>query len=456
MFIGREDELNQIRDVLAAPGKSALMLYGKRRIGKSSLVLEAVKGQTCKVIYYECLRTSLEHNLRNIEKRIQDIYENRYLHFENFEDIFQFLGSTGEKVILVLDEYCYLKSVADHDYIDSLFQRIIDQMADHVKLILLGSFVGMMKELLERDNPLFGRFQLIMNVKAFDYLEAAGFYESCNVKKKVELYSVFGGSPFVCTNIMPEASLEENIKKNILNPYGILISYMENTLLSELTKLSNANMILSVLANGRKKYSEIETIMNMKSNGGLDKQLKSLIQMEIIHKVTPINKKNDKKKTFYEISDNLVRFYYHYIYGNQDIIMRIGPDAYYRNYIRSTLDTFISHRFEDIAKEYFSRISRKYPEKGICDIGTFWYDLPQEHRNGEFDCVIQYEDGYSVVEVKYYQNPMTGGEIRKELEQVKKLTDFMNIQRIGFLCLAGFDIEDEGLDLIDGNQLYLQ
>lgn len=454
MFIGRENELSLINEVLSSPEKSALMLYGKRRIGKSSLVLEAMKEQECKVIYYECLRTSLEHNLRNIEKRIQDIYANKYLHFETFEDMFQFLGSVGEKVILVLDEYCYLKSVADHAYVDSLFQRIIDQMANNVKLILLGSFVGMMKELLERENPLFGRFHLIMNVKSFDYLDAAGFYEHCSVRRKIEFYSVFGGSPFVCTNIQPEASLEENIKKNILNPYGILASYMENTLLSELSKISNANMILAALANGKKKYSEIETILNMKSNGALDKQLKSLIEMEIITKVMPINKKNDKKKTFYEISDNLVRFYYNYVYGNQDIIMRIGAEAYYRNYIRATLDTFISHRFEDIAKEYFSRVSRKHPEKGIFDIGTFWYDLPQEHKNGEFDCVLQYEDGYSVIEVKYYQNPMTKEEIRKELEQVTGLTDFMKIKKIGFLCLAGFDMEDETLELIDGNEIY--
>lgn len=456
MFIGRDNELSKIRDALSAPGKGAIMLYGKRRIGKSSLILEAVKNQECKVIYYECLRTSVVNNLRNVEKRIQDTYANKFLHFDNFEDMFEFLGSTGEKVIIILDEYCYLKSVADREYIDSLFQTIVDQMSDNIKLILLGSFVGMMKELLEKENPLFGRFQLIMNIKAFDYLDAAGFYENCSVRKKVEFYSIFGGSPFVCTNLIPEDSLEDNIKKKILDPYGILVSYMENTLLSELSKISNANMILQALANGRKKYSELESILRMKSNGGLDKQLKSLIDMEIITKTMPINKKNDKKKTFYEISDNLVRFYYYYVYGNQDIIQRIGADAFYRNYIHSSVTTFISHRFEDIAKEYYYRRSRRYPELGIRDIGSFWYDIPKEHRNGEFDCVLQYEDGYSVIEVKYYQNPMTVGEIRQELDQIRALSNFMQIRKVGFLCLGGFEKTDENLELIDGNMLYCQ
>lgn len=65
---------------------------------------------------------------------------------------------------------------------------------------------------------------------------------------------------------------------------------------------------LSALANGKKRYGEIEQLISGNSNGSLDKQLKNLLEMEIIQKIYPINKKNDKKKTFYEISDNLVRF----------------------------------------------------------------------------------------------------------------------------------------------------
>lgn len=78
------------------------------------------------------------------------------------------------------------------------------------------------------------------------------------------------------------------------------------------------------MANGKKRYGEIEQLISSNSNGSLDKQLKNLLEMEIIQKVYPINKKNDKKKTFYEISDNLVRFYYAYIYNKRDVIARIG------------------------------------------------------------------------------------------------------------------------------------
>lgn len=249
-----------------------------------------------------------------LERKIQEIYSNKFLHFETFEDVFEFLGSTKEKVILILDEYSYLKSLSEKDYVDSLFQRIIDLMPENISLVILGSYVGMMKELLEKENPLFGRFQLIMNVKSFDYWDAALFYPECSVKEKIEFYSIFGGSPFTCSFLNAGITLADNIIELLLSPYAVLHSYIENILLSELNKVANANLILSALANGKMRYSEIESVLNLKSNGALDKQLKNLLDMEIITKSTPINKRNDKKKVFYEISDNMVRFYYRYIY----------------------------------------------------------------------------------------------------------------------------------------------
>lgn len=455
MFVGRIHELDQIQSLLDTPGKKSLMLYGKRRVGKSALILEAVKDTPCKVIYYECLMTSLTENLRNLERKIQDIYTNKFLHFEAFEDIFEFLGSTQDKVIVIIDEYSYLKSISEKKYVDSLFQRIIDTMPDNISLVLLGSYVGMMKELLEKENPLFGRFHLIMNVKSFDYLDASLFYPESSVRQKIEFYSIFGGSPFSCSFINPDKSLSDNIIQLLLSPYAVLHSYIENILLSELNKVANANMILSSLANGKMRYSELESTLNIKSNGALDKQLKNLIDMEVITKTTPINRKADKKKVFYEISDNMVRFYYRYIYKEKDVIMRIGEEAFYQRYIAPTIQTFISHRFEDIARQYFCRKSKSDISLDIYDVGTFWYDLPKEHKNGEFDCVIQNKDGYSFYEVKYYDHPISYGEFRKEMQQVSFAASFVNVKNTGCICLAGFDFKDEQSDLITGDMLYI-
>ena len=101
MFVGREAELQQLTEVFAQPGKQAVMLYGRRRVGKSTLILEAIKNIACKVIYYECLMTSLEDNLRSLEAKVKACYNNKFLHFVDFEELFEFLGSQQEKVIII-------------------------------------------------------------------------------------------------------------------------------------------------------------------------------------------------------------------------------------------------------------------------------------------------------------------------------------------------------------------
>ncbi len=454
MFWGRKSELEQIKSLINSNRKRTLMIYGKRRVGKSALIIEAVKSCNCKVIYYECMITSIAENLRNLEKRVQDVFANKYLHFESFKELFDFLGSRKEKTIIILDEYSYLKKLATENYIDSMFQSIIDQMHDNITLVLLGSYVGIMKELLEKENPLFGRFSLVMNLKPFDYYDASLFYNNCRPQQKIDFYSVFGGSPFVCSFIEKKHTLEKNIINLLLNPDSVLRIYVENILLAELSKLSNANLILSTLSNGKKRYSDLESSIGIKTNGNLDKQLKNLSDMEIVGKVFPINKRDDKKKTFYEISDNLIRFYYLYVFKNQDIITRIGGKAFFKEYIEPTLATFISHRFENIVREFFSRCSRMGLEQKIHDIGTYWYDLPVEHKNGEFDCVVKRDTGYSVYEVKYYQKPLTKKEADNEFKQVKAITADMQLDKIGFIALSGFDFTSKKYELISAEKLY--
>lgn len=454
MFVGREAELQQLTEVFAQPGKQAVMLYGRRRVGKSTLILEAIKNIACKVIYYECLMTSLEDNLRSLEAKVKACYNNKFLHFVDFEELFEFLGSQQEKVIIIIDEYTYLKKTSDAHYIDSLFQRIVDSLKNNIDLVLLGSYVGMMKELLQQENPLFGRFSLILHIRPFDYYDASLFYTELSASAKPALYAVFGGSPFVNVLIDEEENLEGNIERLLLNANSPVSIYMEYILLAELSKVANANMILSALANGKKRYGEIEQLISGNSNGSLDKQLKNLLEMEIIQKVYPINKKNDKKKTFYEISDNLVRFYYAYIYNKRDVIARIGTKNFYELYIKSSIKTFISHRYEAIVREYFSRQLREGKRSDVYDIGTFWYDMPKERRSGEFDCVLELKNGYAFYEVKYYDKTFSRAEAEAEVQQLKNVLSFMEVSRLGFVALSGFDFTSSEYELISGEELY--
>ena len=301
---------------------------------------------------------------------------------------------------------------------------------------------------------MFGRFRLIVQLRDFDYYTASQFYPLKETKEKIELYSVFGGCPFVCNALDTNSDLKKNIINLILNQNSSVRSYLENVLLKELSKTGPANMILSCLANGKKKYSEISSKTGLNTAGVLDKQLKNLIKMDIVTRKVPINKIDDRKKVFYEIADNLVRFYYAYVFSSRDTIARIGEEAFYDLYIAPSINTFISYRFAGVAREYFERKVKEGKLKNIYDIGSYWYDDPVNRRNGEFDCVIKHKETYSFYEVKYQSEAVDEHLCLEEEKQVRELADEMDIEKIGFVSLSGFNFASNVYDLIDADELY--
>lgn len=138
------------------------------------------------------------------------------LQFSNFIDVFMYLNSLKKHLIVVIDEYPYLKSETDSKHIDSVFQNIIDN-TDDIRLILSGSHVSMMKELPREKNALYGRFQTVIRLKELSYLEAGAFCSDLTPYDKVSFYAVFGGSPYVLSQLDYNKSLETNIEQYLLN-----------------------------------------------------------------------------------------------------------------------------------------------------------------------------------------------------------------------------------------------
>ena len=356
--------------------------------------------------------------------------------------------------LLIIDEYPYLKQTKKKNEVDSYMQAIVDRLPENVKIILCGSYITTMKELLTEDNPLFGRFSLIQHIHDFDYYEASSFYPELAVRDKIAYYGVFGGCPYVLENLDTEKTLKENIVRLILPETGLIRSHIENVMLKEIQKSFDAR-ILESLANGKKKYTEIRDQMGSSETGLLDKQLKILLDMETIQKIEPINRRNDKKKQFYEITDNLMRFYFSFIFGAAGTISRIGEEQYYNRKIESILGQFVSRRLEGIAMQFFHRMALqgKYPD--IEDFGSYWYDDPETKTNGEFDCVIKRSGNlYDFYECKYFDRPMKLEECVKEQKQLQRIKG-LEVSSVGFICSGGFEFKNEqGFILIDGNLLY--
>mgnify|MGYP004451140029 FL=1 len=158
MFLGRDKELVSIKEQLLSNKKTAILVYGKRRVGKSTLIAEASKNFDGIVISHLCSETTYEGNLALLCRSISQMLNIPQISFSTIFDIFDFLKSQNKKILLILDEYQYLKNSLKAKEMDSFMQSIIDNLSPNVKLILCGSYISIMKELLQHDNPLFGRF----------------------------------------------------------------------------------------------------------------------------------------------------------------------------------------------------------------------------------------------------------------------------------------------------------
>ena len=456
MFLGREKELDAIRQELSAwDKKTAILVYGKRRVGKSSLIQEAAKDFDGIVVNHLCVQSTFEGNLDLICRSVCQALGLPVMRFDSLFTLMDFLKPTNKKILLIIDEYPYLKQTKKQNEVDSYMQSVIDRLPSNVKLILCGSYITMMKELLTEGNPLFGRFSLIQHIRDFDYQDAARFYPDLSVRDKVAFYAVFGGSPYVLENLDVHSSLQANIQRLLLPETGLIRSHIENIMLNEIRK-SFDTRILEALGNGKKRYSEISDVLRMEETGLLEKQLKILLNMETIQKTEPLNRQKDKKKKYYEITDNLMRFYFSFIFGSAGAITRIGGEQYFRMNIEGErLRQFISRRLEGIALQYFHRMAGRGDYADVTDFGCYWYDDPVSKTNGEYDCVLQRQgEKYDFFECKYFDRKMTLEECRQEEKQMRQQT-WLEVARVGFVCTGGFDFEDAGeYTLIDGKALY--
>lgn len=440
MFVGREKELSDIGKELSSwERKTAILIYGKRRVGKSTLINQASKDFDGIIINHLCVASTFEGNLELIYRSVSEALGLPPIHFDSLSALMDFLAKQEKKILFIIDEYPYLKQSKKQNEVDSYMQTIIDRLPANVKLILCGSYITIMKELLSEGNPLFGRFSLIQHVKDFDYYDSSKFYPELSIMDKVAYYAIFGGCPFVLENLEYGASIEDNIIKFLLAENGIIRSHIENIMLNEIKKAFDTR-ILEALGNGKKRYSEIADVLKIKETGLLEKQLKILLNMETIQKTEPINRRNDKKKKFYEIVDSLMRFYFAFIFGNSGRISRIGGEQFFRmNIAGEKIRQFISRRFEGIALQYFHRMSGTGEFAEIEDYGSYWYDDPKSKKNGEFDCVVKRKgELFDFYECKYFDRKMTLAECQAEEAQIRQQSGIMP-SKIGFICTGGFD-----------------
>ncbi len=454
MFRNRVSEIKSIEDVISQKSQKAkaILLYGRRRVGKSTL-LEEIKRRCDKTfIYFTATKSKYEIIISRFAAAIaEELGEEYYRHIKDIHAILMALKSTGKEFVIAIDEYQYMKGAYKDGNLDSIFQAEIQQLPGSFTFIFAGSYISEMKDMAEADEPLYGRFQLMMDLKPFDYLDAAAFYEELTPYEKIGYYAVFGGYPFAIDYLHPNKSLRWNIENILLDTKGYVYTSLRHALLREIFKIEMAESILLYLGNGKARNSEIASAISA-SSASVSIEIKKLLNMEIVSSTFPINRKKDEKKNFYEISDNLLRFFYTYILPNENEIDLRGPSAFYKRFIEPSITDFIARRFERIIPEYLRRLIRLGKADDIVDIGTYWYDMPKEKRNGEFDCAVKKDSGYTIIECKYLKDKMTKNIAMLEENKIRMING-LDVKEIGFASANGFDFDSSNL-MISGSDLY--
>ena len=433
------------------------LIYGRRRVGKSELVKYAIKNFGIKSIYYECRQVAEASNVQSICEVISEELGLPKLGYTSIDELMDYVFNLAreEKIVFVLDEYPYLRENVKG--LDSILQSLIDKYREtsKLKLIILGSYVDIMKSLLEHSNPLFGRVDLVIDLKQMDYYESALFYPNMSAEDKVRIYSVFGGIPYFNRLIDDKKSVKENIIDLIASPGARLENEVSMYLNAEISKIVNANEVFGALAKGFTKYRDILSQSHVSSGPTLIDVLEKLMNMEVVEKRAPINDEDNKKKAGYYISDNLSLFYYRYIFKHLSQLKIMDPDVFYNKYIDEDFEeTYVPHKFEEICRQYLIRQNRLGNIEPVIEkIGKYYYDDPKTRTNGEFDVVTQDELGYVFYEVKFRKRKTSKEVIAEEISQVKSTN--LNCYKYVFFSRAGFTAEEtDEIKHIELDQLY--
>ena len=389
MFVGREKELSDLNSRYERGSFEFAVIYGRRRVGKTTLINEFVKDKEC--IVYTATETNEKQNLTDISQSIyalSDEFKGSNAVFDSFRDAFETVFRMGEKrrIVFVIDEYPYLAECSKG--LSSVLQLCIDKYhgTSQVFLILCGSSMSFMEnQVMGYKSPLYGRRTCQYKIRPFDFFETASFYSRFKPNDLAVIYGMTGGIPLYLSMMNDKMSVEQNIKQNYLTPNAYLYEEPQNLIKQECRDASQYNSIISAIASGATRVSEIC------SKTGIDSSLTSnyltkLIGLGIVKRETAFGAKNDKK-SIYTIEDLMFRFWYRFVQDNTSIINRGLADVVY-NKIEPHLTEFMGAVFEEICIQYMWRqlINGKSTVQ-FTDIGRWWGSDPRTKQQAEIDIV---------------------------------------------------------------------
>lgn len=366
-FIGREEELTYLNKAYSSSKKQLILVYGRRRLGKTTLIKKSLENQNG--IYYLMTNDTANTNLQSFkeilsetlqEPIINDIEANSWESF--FKKILRFIPNN---YIIILDEIPYLFSKSQS--IISEFQKIYDEYCSekHIKLVLCGSSISIMDEISSHSSPLYGRRTGKIHLQPFSIKETNKFLKLNTIEDTFKYHLIFSGVPYYLEQIDTQRSFSQNIEDLFFSKTTIFDDEVQFLLKEEFREIRNYLSILRAIAKGKNTYSLISQSIDIKESS-LSSYLISLENLRLISQKKSFFDKENSKKTRYEIEDNFICIWFNVFekYKKQLLNTNI-KNTISKELLPSKLGVLFEKECRTILQPHYEKVASFFNSQGI-------------------------------------------------------------------------------------------
>lgn len=400
-FVDRADELDRLHALYGSDRAELAVVYGRRQIGKSTLVLESIRERS-DAVYYQAVQETTAVQLERFVEAIEPVYPEVTDVQLDWEALLRFL--VDRDAVTVVDEFPYL--VETDPSLPSVIQRLWDLEVEEsgATLVLTGSAIGMVHEhVLDGGAPLYGRVSQDPNgrfeLQPLPFRSLVEFVPDYDAEELVFTYGIFGGTPRYLAPLDDALDLGENVTRLLLDPDGPLHDEPETVLQMELNEVHRFFSLLESMARGNRVRSEIA------QGAGLDNRDTSyyfdrLETLDLVERHHPVTEDPTRaRRTRYRLRDPLFRFYFRFLYGRDGQYELYDADAY-ADLIEPALPDFVSGTFEALCGH---AVPDLYPDLQLTRLPGPWWD-----KSLEID-IVGLTDGSTLLvgEAKFTADPVS-------------------------------------------------
>ena len=410
-FVNRKDELSLLRGCYESDNAEMIVIFGRRRLGKTQLVQHSLSDRDDAVVY-QATETTTQIQLDEFVDVASETFPDITQIKQSWEALLGYLGD--QNGIVVLDEFPYL--IDADGSLPSVVQRLWDQRFQDTSgtLVLVGSSISMMEEAtLLGNSPLYGRFTEKLDLRPLAFSAAQEFIpDDYSPEERILTWGIFGGVPYYLDGIDLNQDLGTVLTDELLSQKGYLHNEPEYVLRTELRDPNRYFAILTAIAAGKTTSNEIAQTVGIDGKQ-ISTYTQKLERLRLIEREVPITEEKTKsRRGRYRILDPLFRFWFRFIYGKGDRYERLGGDAY-EAVVEPELPDFVSQEFENLCQDTLPNL---YPKKTFLDIGRWW------HKEHEVDAVGFTTDGTMVVgECKFTTAPLDYGALASLEEHASEI-----------------------------------